>query len=677
MNLNLDLKKILLLLLPFIGFAQSEKNPCETLTKINAVVQSQHYKPKAIDDSLSVYVFDAFIKELDEDNRLFTEIEVKNLKKHQLAIDDYLKANNCAFLKEFYKAYNSAIERYKNSIEAIYKEPFAYSSPESIEFSVKTLPYAKDANDLKLLFKKRLLFHTLRDVSEISTNKDSLVANFEKLSKLSKEKIFETYRCKYSNLQLTENDFNAKFYNVFCSYFDPHTMYLSKSDKSSFLSNVSADNLSFGLNISLNEKEEIIVDEIVPGSSAYLSDKIEAGDQIIKVKYLDQEYIIACSSMQKVEAIFSSSEFRNADFTLRKKTGEVYTVTLTKKLLKDYGNNVYSYILEKDNKKTGYLRIPSFYATFENGKTNVSDDVTKEIYKLKKDAIDGLIIDLQNNGGGSMEEAVQLTGSFIDIGPIAIMNNKQGNKQTIKDPNRGSIYTGPLVVLINGFSASASEFFTNTMQDYKRAVVIGTNSHGKATMQRILPLTEDKNQEEFLKLTIEEFYRVTGKTNQTIGITPDIALPLLFDKQMPRESKNKKALKNNTIEGVLRFTEFINPNRKVAIEKSAARIAADANLKIITDLNNKLNEVYEKDMAPIPLNFNSVFESVNKVNSLWKEVKLVSKKETDIKVERNSVDIEYQQFDEYLKSANKEKIKAIKSNLHIIEALNIINDLKN
>lgn len=672
----MNLKKILLLLLPFLGFAQSEKIPCETLTKINSLIQSQHYKPKVVDDSLSVYVFNAFLKELDEDNRLFTEVEITNLKKHQLKIDNYLVEKNCAFLSEFYKSYNQAIERYKTSIEAIQKEPFALSSAESIEFSVKTFPYAKDDKDLKRLYKKRILFHVLREVAETSKNKDSLVTHFDALSKTAKDKVFESYLCKYSGLQLTENDFNAKFYNAFCSYFDPHTVYLSASDKSSFLSYVSADNLSFGMIISMDEKEEIVVDEIIPGSSAYFSEKIDVGDKIIKVKHLEEEYTIACSSLSKIETFFSSSEYKKIDFTFRKKSGEIFTVTLTKNVLKDYDNNVYSYILEKDNKRTGYIRIPSFYATFENGKTNVSDDVTKEIYKLKEDKIDGLIIDLQNNGGGSMDEAVKLTGSFIDIGPLAIMNTMSGKKETIKDPNRGSIYNGPMVILINGFSASASEFFTNTMQDYKRAVVIGTKSHGKASMQRILPLSFKKDQEEYIKLTIEEFYRVTGKTNQTIGITPDVEIPLLFDKQMPRESDNKTALKNDTIEGVLRFTEFPNPKRNEAIDKSKNRVLSNSNLKSVVELNSKINKVYDEDLPPIALNFNAVFESVTKMNTLWKEIKDSSEKEYELNVERNSVDVVYQQFDEYLKSSNKEKIKAIKNNLHIIEALNIINDLK-
>ena len=666
---------VLFALFPVLLFAQNEKNACETLSKINVLIQELHYKPKAVDDSLSVYVYTAFLKELDEDNRLFTESEITTLKKHQYKIDDYILEKNCDFINEFYTLYNKAIQRYKSIIDNLKKEPFPFSSTESIAYSKNKKSYAKDDIDIKKQYKKRLLFQTLRDISEISKNQDSLVANFDKLSKISKEKIFETYSCKYSSYVHSNKDFNSKFFVAFCSYFDPHTVYLSESDKSSFLSYVSADNLTFGMNISMNEKDEIIVDEVIPGSSAYFSEKIEDGDQIIKIKYLNDEYTIACASMNKVEAIFTSSEYKSADFTLRKKSGEIYTVSLTKKVMKDYDNNVFSYILEKDNKKTGYIKIPSFYAKFDNGKTNVSDDVTKEIYKLQEDKIEGLIIDLENNGGGSMEEAIKLTGSFIDIGPIAIMNNKQLKKETIKDPNRGSVYDGPMVVLINGFSASASEFFTNAMQDYDRAIVIGNQSFGKATMQRIFPL-DFRNTEEFVKLTLEEFYRVTGKTNQTIGITPDVEIPTLFDKQMPRENKEKTALKNDVIKGVLRFTPFSNPLKNTVIENSKNRVQSNEALNQVIAMNKKINEIYDADLPPILLEFNSVFKEVNKLNILWKSIKDFSKVEYPLVVERNSVDIEYQQFDDYLRSSNVEKIKAIKSNLHILEAVNIINDLK-
>lgn len=658
------------------SFGQTDTNACETLSRINLLIQQQHYRPKAVDDSLSVFVFETLLKQLDDDNRLFTEIEINSLKKHKLKIDDYIREEDCTFLDEFYKAYNTAVQRYSNIIEAIKSEPFVYKSTETIQFSKKAFPYVKDEKELKRLYKKRILFHTLKDISEISQNKDSLLANFDNIAKTTKDKVFKTFSCKSSGFQLTRQEFNSKFFSSFCNYFDPHTDYLSESDKSSFLSAVSADNLTFGMLISLNEKDEIIVDEVIPGSSAYYTEKIDSGDQIIKIKYLNEEYDIACSSMQKVENIFSSSDYRNVEFTLRKKSGEVYNVNLTKKVMKDYDNNVYSYILEKDNKKTGYIRIPSFYAKFENGKTNISDDVVKEIYKLQEDKIDGLIIDLQNNGGGSMDEAVKLTGAFIDVGPVAIMNDRKGNKDVLKDPNRGSVYTGPLVVLINGFSASASEFFSNAMQDYDRAIVIGATSYGKASMQRIFPLSFGNEPQEFIKLTIEEFYRITGKTNQTIGITPDVEIPLLFNEQMPRESENKTALKNDFINSVTRFTPFSNPLKTEVIAKSKKRLSENESAKRISEMNVKIDSLYDGTLTPIVLEFDSVFNDVNKINTLWKDIKDISETEYPINVERNSVDVEYQEFDDYLKSSNIEKIKKLKNNFPVVEAMNIINDLK-
>ncbi len=660
--------------LPLLSFGQSEANPCVSVSKINALIQQSHYRPKPVDDSLSVYVYNTFLKKLDEDNRLFTQVEINKLSKHKLQIDDYIRNENCDFLDEFYKTYTLVVQRYSKLIEAIKKEPFPLSSKETIQFSKKAFPYMKDEAELKNLYKKRMLFQTLREISETSKNKDSLVANFDNLSKISKEKIFENFTCKSNSFQMTREEFNSKFFSAVCSYFDPHTDYFSESDKSSFLSGVSADNLTFGMEISMNDKDEMVVEHIIPGSSAYYSKKIDEGDQIIKVKYKDEEYSIACSSSQKIENIFTSNDYKTVDFTLKKKSGELYTVKLTKKVMKDYENNVYSYILQKDNKKVGYIRIPSFYAKFENGKSNVSDDVIREIYKLQEDKIEGLIIDLQNNGGGSMEEAIKLTGAFIDVGPVAVMNDKRGQTQTLKDPNRGLVYTGPMVVLINGFSASASEFFTNAMQDYNRAIVIGAKSYGKASMQRIFPLSYD-NPHEFVKLTIEEFYRITGKTNQTIGITPDVLIPILFDNQMPRESENKTALKNDTIEGASRFTLFSNPLKLQAIENSKKRLSLNKDAKSIADMNVKIDALYEGPLTPIPLDFNSVFTEVNKMNSVWKDIKSLSEKEYPITVKPNSVDIEYQEFDDYLKSSNTEKIKALKSNFAATEAVNIINDL--
>ena len=661
-------------LFPFYVFSQTDKLTCESISKINAIIKENHYRPKPIDDSLSVYVFDTFLDIVDEDNDLFLQSEIDALKKNRLQIDNYILDKNCSFLTDFYATYTQAINRYKRIIDKITTGSFALSSTETIKFSKKKFPYFKSEKELEAHYRKNILFEILKDISEVSQNKDSIMANFEAISKSSKAKIFDSHNCTISNQAISSKDFSAKFLNTFCTYFDPHSAYFSKSDKSSFLSSVSSDNLTFGLFISMGEQDQITVDEVLPGSSAYFSEKIDVGDEIQSVKFKSDEYKISCTNLEKIGEIFSSNDYKNADFTLRKKSGEIYTVKLVKKVMKDYQNNVFSYILEKDDVKTGYIKIPSFYSTFEDGKSNISDDVVKEMFKLKEDKVDGLIIDLQNNGGGSMDEAVKLSGLFIDVGPIAIMSNKLGKQETIKDSNRGIIYSGPMVILINGFSASASEFFTNAMQDYHRAIVVGNQSLGKATMQQILPIADGK--EEFVKLTIEKFYRVTGKSNQYTGITPDVKIPTLFDKQMPRENSNVTAFKNDTIATTIKYNEFKNIRHKEIIELSNARVKTNAAVATYTALNEKINKLYDNDLPSMVLQFDPVYKDINRINLFWKEIKKVTEIEYPLTVKNNSVDIEYQQYDEYLKKSNIEKIKAIKSNLHIQEAFNIINDLK-
>ncbi len=662
------------LLFPGFLFCQTEKNPCETLSKLNALIQENHYKPKPVDDSLSVYVFKTLLSRLDEENRLFIEPEIKALQKHEYKIDDYIKEGNCDFLHEFYLAYNKTIARYSTLLATIEKEPFPLSSTEKVVFSKKAFPYVKDESEVKHLYKKRILFNILREVAELSTNKDSLLANFDHLARESKVKIFDKYRCKIESYQYTETEFQAIFFEVFCSYFDPHTEYFSANDKSSFYSTVSSDNMTFGLYVSMTEKDEMTVDDIIPGSSAYMTEKIDKGDQLLKIKYKNTEYEIDCASMKKIDEIISSNEYKTADFTFRKKSGEIYSVQLVKKIMKDYQNNVFSFKLKKDSGVFGYIRIPSFYSTFENGTSNVSADVSKEIYKLNNDKVDGIIIDLENDGGGSMEEAIQLSGMFIDHGPLAVMNNNRNKKEILKDTNRGTVYNGPMVVMINGFSASASEFFTNAMQDYSRAIIIGNKSLGKATMQRIFPL--NKNNDEFLKLTLEKFYRITGKSNQYIGITPDVEIPLLFDKQMPREDSNETALKNDEIGVRLKYSKWSDELYAGAIALSKKRIETSKDAAEITALNAKINPFYDNDFPPVTLQFDAVFNDVNKINDLWKTIKSATEKEYPITVEQNSFDDEFQKHDDYLKSCNMERMKTIRQNYHILEAVNILSDIK-
>jgi carboxyl-terminal processing protease len=669
------LKKILL----FIFFsaqciAQSEKSACITLSKINAAIKEFHFKPKPINDSLSAYVFNNFIRDLDIGNDLFVESEINYLKKHKFRIDDYILNKNCSFFQDFYLTYQKAATRHNKLISNIVNEDFPLSSSDILQFYTKSKPHQKTENDLKNIFKKRILFDILKDISETSKNKDSIIKEFTNISKISKQKVFDDYSCQANRFNITFEDFTTQFFNIYCNYFDPHSNYFTTKEKSDFLSSLSADNYSYGLVFSVNDDKKITISELTPGGPAYFSEKIEIGDEIIKIR-AKEEVLINCNNYSKIEKILGSNDIKSVYFTFRKKNGTLFTVNLTKQIMKDYQNSIYSFILERDSQKTAYIKIPSFYSTQENGKSNMSDDFKKELYKIKEDSISGLIIDLENNGGGSMQEAIKLCGFFINSLYIGQELGKNKQRSIIGNEKYKSIYSGPIIILINGFSASASEFFANTMQDYNLAVIVGSKSFGKATYQQILPLAE--TDQEFVKLTMGKFYRITGKSNQNDGLIPDIEIPNLFENQMPGENDYKTAFKNDKIEGIVDTSNFPkNEKQKQVIIKYKTEIKSNNKYQTILSTRNKFNVFYKNPLPPIALNFNSVFETLKIYNSKWKEIENFSKTEYPFTISNTNYDKILLDSNSNLKAINKKQLNNLKKSFTVYESIKIMGDLK-
>jgi carboxyl-terminal processing protease len=660
------MKKIslVLFLTTFSLLGQNSAKTCELLSKINTLIQHEHYHPKPVDDSLSVYVFDTFMDGLDNNRNLFTKIEYEKLCKHRLLLDNYILQNDCSFMNDFVSTYKFALERKKKILEKIQNEVLDYNGKDTVKFSKKNFPFDLVASDLDRVWKKRIKYDILEDISKISTNLDSLTQNFSKLEKTAKAKIFDTNLCKVNSILESqkgiEYDLQNDFLNIFCTYFDPHTNFFSQDAKSSFMSGLTTSGLSLGLNVSLNDKEEIVVEEIVPGGPAARTEKFEKDDVILKVSNKKgEDYLVSCASLEKIGELLYSDSNKEIEFTIQKKNGNILAVLLKKQVMKATANAVSSYIIE--NKiKIGYIRIPGFYSDFDGLSTQgCADDVAKEIIKLKEDNIQGLVIDLQDNGGGSMEEAIKLAGMFIDYGPVSVLVNNK-NKQTIlKDYNRGSIYYGPIVILINGNSASASEFFTAAMQDYNRAMVAGSTSLGKASMQTILPL--DENKQDFVKLTIEKFYRITGDSNQIKGIIPDIALPILYDSIVPREISYKTALKYDIIGSKARFSPFRKDYYPTIIEQSKLRTKNNTRFKEFILANQEINALYNDPKKPLQISFKNVFKDVHEIDGLWKKVKKSTETQNNCTISNNSYDSEKLKFDPYQQEINTYKIKELKT----------------
>lgn len=666
-------------LVSFALQAQKHEKACDVFYKVNDVLQKRHFKPKPVDDSLSAYVFETVMEQLDENRVLFLQQEYDQLARHKYRIDDYLLKKDCSFFTDFISVYKGALERSKAFVIEIGKQPMPYYTKDTIYYSKKTFPFHTDSQKIKKYLRKKITYDILEDIAKLSKNKDSLKPHLEALGKISRDKTLESYLCRIDR-QLTppegfENSIYNRFFSTFCSYFDPHSTYFNYNERASFVSSISTENYSLGLYVSQNEKEEIIIEELVPGGPAYETEKIDKGDQLLKLATNNLEYAVSCTSLEAITDIVNSDTYKEVLLTLRKKDGTVYSVNLVKKVMKADNNSVYSFVLG-DTNPIGYIKIPSFYSAFDNeSQQGCADDLAKEIIKLKKDNITGLIIDLQFNGGGSMDEVIRMAGMFVNFGPIAVVTDKKMSYNVIKDYNRGMIYQGPMVVLVNGFSASASEFFAGVMQDYNRALIVGNTTLGKATMQTILPLEDNDEAEDFVKVTIDKFYRVTGKSCQYIGILPDVELPSFFDNLLPRESSMPTAIKNDYLDLNLSFTKLPDTETRKAIELSKERVSKNIDFCLISSVNDRINDIYNGLKAPLPINFDTVFTDVHSMDGLWKSISDATEKEQPFKIRETTFASEAQQDDAYLKKSSSYKIKAAKADVYINEAINILRDI--
>ncbi|RXM41687.1 S41 family peptidase [Flavobacterium sp. YO64] len=671
------MKKIVLVLMltANVLFSQNSDNTCEILNKINATIQSEHLRPKPVDDSLSVFVFDNLINELDPSRNIFFKSEYDEMTaKYRLNLDNLILENDCSFLTDITSKYISGLERTKNILEKIQAAPFDYSKKDTIRFYKKSFPFYLKNEDLEKVWRKKIRYQILDDIAETSDNLDSIKANFKSIEVKSRKLILSNEICRINTLLETKTNQNENLYNFFCTYFDPHTAYFSDDSKSSFVASLSKEHLSLGMTVNLNEKNEIIVQELDPNGPAYQTGQIKKGDQIVSVSNQKETLQVSCASLESISTMILSEANKSLTITLKRNSGKSFEVYIEKQVMKDEENSVFSFIIGKDS-KIGYIKIPSFYADLDgNSRKGCADDVAREIIKLERDNIKGLVIDLIDNGGGSMEEAIKLAGMFVDYGPLSIVIDHTKEKSIINDPFKGVIYKGPIVILVNSNTASASEFFSSIMQDYNRALLLGSSTLGKATMQTILSLDETKNTD-FLKITINKFYRVTGKSHQYIGVTPDVVLPEFYEDVYQKESDFPTAIKNDSITSTLKYRPYV---KRALIDKlaknSKTRLADNFYFNDIKKINLKIDQLVNTPKAEVPMTIDAVFNQKKIVNSLWKEINTFND-------ENNPLDVYNSTVNQYLLSAypndktiNQYQIDHLKINPYLNEAVNIIND---
>ena len=670
------MKKILLVALLVGGhlIAQNNASPCKILSKINALIQQEHVQPKPVDDSLSVFIFDNLINDLDSGRNLFYKSEYDSLSKnYRLQIDNLVQKEDCQFIATFEDIYQKALLRNKSLLEKLNKDSLNFNTPDTIRMYKKAFPVYMTEKEFEKIWRKKIRFDVLNEIAASSKNLDSIQSNFKSLTNYYKEIAIQNELCKISAQLKKTSTIPEKVFGFFCTYFDPHTNYFSVNSKSNFVSSLSKEKLSLGFLVSLNEKNQIIIDEIDPNGPAFKNGKLKKGDQIISIANEQETLKVTCASLEEIGDLIVSDANKIITLTIKRKGEKNFSVTLEKEVLKDEQNSVYSYLVE-DKNKIGYIKIPSFYTNFESKDNNgCANDVATEIVKLQNDDIDGLVIDLMDNGGGSMEEAIKLAGLFVHHGPISIVVDKSQKQQIIQDPYRGYLYKGPVIILVNGNTASASEFFATILQDYNRAMVIGSSTLGKATMQTILPI--DSNEENFVKVTINKFYRITGKSHQSIGVLPDVQVPILYESIIQKEKDYPTAFKNDILPTSISFTPYVK-NKLIhhLTKNSQKRVTASSYFNNVVSMNKRIDELIKNPKTIIPMQIETVFEEQKMVTTLWESI-------NSFKDESISLNVKNSSFNESLlkvypseRAFKETQILALKNNHYLNEAIQIIND---
>ena len=682
---------IILLLLPFGLFAQP-KNTDSLRTKallVKRFMEKNHYKPLVWNDTTSAMLYKKWMEDLDEEKLFFIQKDIIFLEAFKTKLDDEMNGNGWFFFKASINLLSIRIQKADSIVAAFLLQPVDFSKPDNIEWPGKS--YAPNEQEFIKNWQRYLKWQLLSKISNKYLAKNiissaTLPVDFskteaeERIKLKRKESIYLKSLLQTPKLFLAEKQ--DEYLNAIAWCYDPHSNYFNLKEKEEFNADVSAMEYSAGLSFSENEKGDKAIDFLQPGGSAWKSGQLHKGDVLIKVKVNGKENDIEDISEKEVAELLHNGGNTDVELTVRTAADEIKTVTLAQEKISSEEGIVKSYVIKGKN-NIGYINLPGFYSREEEGAkeenfNGCANDVSKEIIKLRKDNIGGLILDLRNNGGGSMWEAMQLAGIFIDAGPVASFKEKDGKVQFLKDPNRGTIYDGPLIVLINGASASASEFFSATLQDYNRALIVGGTTYGKGTAQEVFPLDtlkEDPNKkyEDFIKVTGGKFYRINGSTVQWKGVEPDIALPDIYADISFKEKANESAL----IPDMSKAGNF-KPLSALPINdlkiKSDERTSTNNYFKSMSAFSSFISTY--KNGSVIPLQWNAYNLFMQKVkanfNMLNKDkmdnVKLISAENNSFDKERFSLSGKEgrQTNDTYLKNINKDS--------EIAEACKIFDD---
>jgi len=649
-----------------------------------------HFVVKDMNDDFSEQVYTSFIEGLDPSKRYFTQKDLKEFSKFKYEIDNQLLEDDVSFYNTVYANFTKKIKNAKSYYAELLSQPFHFDKNETIDIDYDKVPFAKNENQLIDYWRKQLKLNVLSRVQNKIEKQDDKIKkdsktkkkSFDSLEKEARAEVLKNMDELYLRIEeLEHEDWFSTFLNSVVGAFDPHTTYMAPRTKERFDQDMSGKLEGIGARLS---KKGIYTEifELVSGGPAWKQGELEAGDIILEVAQADKEPLdIVGMRLDDAIKFIKGKKGTEVRLTVKKKLdGTTRIISIIRDVVELEETFVKSTIVEKEGKKYGLIDLPRFYIDFSDiDSRDSAKDMEKEIARLKSENVSGLLIDLRNNGGGSLKTAIEIAGLFITEGPVVQVKYRGQDPIVKNDENPKMQWDGAVVVLVNELSASASEIFAAAMQDYGRAVIIGGNqTYGKGTVQSVIPINNfyPKYEKDLgaIKMTIQKFYRVNGGSTQIEGVYSDIAMPnkysymkfgerdltgaLIWDK-VPQA----KYTKTNSYEN---FSDVIN--------KSKNRIALDEQFKLINEYAKWLKENQED--TSYSLNFKDFSKESALLEVASKKYTNAFKNETKLNFESPKYEFPLIEKDSVLGDKRTAWHKNLAKDIYVAEALNVLKDLK-
>ena len=679
----------------FQSQGKNEEDPKQRYEKIlrnlNVLIKEAHFKPRAIDDAFSKTILKSFVEELDDEKNVFLASDIEAFKKYENKIDDEINGASLVSFYEIYKVYQKRIKEVEMIYPALLNAPFNFNEVDSIQMDVEKNDFPKSENERYDIWRKRMKYAVLSKLVDAQEDQEKNKANKEiKDFKLKADSTMEREAREQVKKQMTryyttkstnetQDELFSIFVNTITMAIDPHTNYYPPIASREF--NESMSGRFYGIGAQLKEEDgHIKIGTLVSGGPAWKGGELKENDEIIKVAQgADAPVdVTGYSVSDAVKLIRGSSKGSEVRLTVKRIDGSIHVIKIIRDEVKLDNTFAKSAIINGKN-KIGYIYLPEFYADFErpNG-ARCAVDIAKEIEKLKAENVSGIILDLRGNGGGSLYDVVQMAGLFIKNGPVCQVKGRDESPNILKDKDDKIQYTGPLAVMVDGTSASASEIFAAAIQDYKRGIIIGANStYGKGTVQRMISLNpegelsvlSDKNAEDLgnVKITLQKFYRINGGATQLRGVVPDVILPDRYDFLKYREKDVPSALGWDEISKAV-YNEENNDFNTIVNEEKNELAKNDRFLK----LKKSLEQLNLRSKKAYSLNINQYKLEQKAFKSLIKEIDELSKLSKSLEFKNLASDTATINSAQDKIDNNKQWMKFRVNDIYINESVNVI-----